>query len=56
MNEATARLKINKLLERAGWRYLSPNFPAGARTTLTHTVKPQIPRWIFNCVRHRTEP
>ena len=25
MNEATARLKINKLLERAGWRF----FPEG---------------------------
>ena len=41
MNEATARLKINKLMERAGWRFFpSGNKPANVRLEPSVSIKP----------------
>ena len=41
MNEATARLKINKLLEAAGWRfYPEGDLPANIRLEANVTLKP----------------
>ena len=40
MNEATARLKINKLLERAGWRFFQENGkPANIRLEPSVSIK-----------------
>ena len=40
MNEATARLKINKMLERAGWRFFPEgNKPANIRLEANVTLK-----------------
>ena len=41
MNEATARIKINKLLEKAGWRFVPEgNKPANIQLELGVTLKP----------------
>ena len=41
MNEATARLKINKLMERAGWRFFPDgNKPANVRLEPSVAIKP----------------
>ena len=41
MNEATARLKINRLLERAGWRFFAEgNNPANVQLELGVALKP----------------
>ena len=41
MNEATARLKINRLLERAGWRFFPEgNKPANIRLEPSVDIKP----------------
>jgi len=40
MNEATARIKINKLLEAAGWRFFADEHgPANIRLESTTTIK-----------------
>ena len=42
MNEATARLKINRLLERAGWRFFAEgDKPANVRLEAGVALKPR---------------
>lgn len=52
MKEATARIKINKLLEAAGWRFFSEGNAAANIRLERNTAKREVASEVLTCPDH----
>ena len=56
MNEATARIKINKLLEAAGWRFFADGASPANISALRQALRSRHPTWILWATTSRRLP